>query len=155
MSNDLEQAFAALKRALDGADNNDFEQALEAVFKRGDADAIAGLLALLDDAHDVQHWMWAILHAAEGTGAGDAEYVGAAVSQLPDLAGHSPEWSEVVVLRILNGDPSRAVLEHLVQHCFIEEAQAVRAIVEGLIARHPEQFEASGQSVLRAMALRP
>jgi hypothetical protein len=83
------------------------DAAIGPVLAANDASVIGPLLLLLRDDAD-EDGMWSILHAAESFD--DEPYVRDVLRVLPLLNETSGRWSEIVIIRILNSEPTRAHL---------------------------------------------
>jgi hypothetical protein len=70
--------------------------------------------------------MWSLLHAAESFE--DEPYVGGVLRILPLLNETSGRWSEILIIRILNSDSSRAELARQVKLAPDERKSALRSV---------------------------
>jgi hypothetical protein len=68
---------------------------------------IEGLLSLLEDDAEQQDVLWGVLHRVEAEPLDG--WIKVFVSIVPTMARRSPEWSDTITSRILNGKTSRDI----------------------------------------------
>ena len=114
------------------------DAAIGPVLAANDASVIGPLLLLLRDDAD-EDGMWSLLHAAESFD--DEPYVGDVLRVLPLLNETSGRWSEILIIRILNSEPTRA---HLITQLGLapdERTSAVRSVCARLVGTNARLAE--------------
>lgn len=111
----LPDALAQL-RAAAGLRGEGSVQALEDALKQvtsiGDSSSIGPLLLLLEDGAEYDEAMFSLIHAAEAFE--DDTYVRAFLEVVPALQASAPRWASIVLMRILNNEPTKdALVRHL------------------------------------------
>ena len=121
-----------------GASAPAIDAAIGPVLAANDAAVIGPLLLLLGDDAD-EDGMWSLLHAAESFD--DEPYVRDVLRVLPLLNEHSGRWSEILIIRILNSEPTRA---HLIRQLGLapdERTSAVRSVCARLVGTNARLAE--------------
>ena len=106
------------------------DAAIGPVLAANDASVIGPLLLLLRDDAD-EDGMWSLLHAAESFD--DEPYVRDVLRVLPLLNQTSRRWSEILIVRILNSEATRAHLIGQLGLALEERKSAVRSVCARLV----------------------
>lgn len=144
----LAQRVEDLKRVLAEPEHSEFPelygQALEQVEELRDPGSIEALMTLIDD--DADHLItFGLVHAIERFD--DPVYLEHWLAGLPQLRQRSPEWAQILLLRILNSPSASAELMERAVLLAGSQQDALREVTTILVASHPE-FADRGNVVL-------
>jgi hypothetical protein len=125
----------------------EFEAALAAVARLNDPASIRALVPFLEDGARFDEVMFSIIHTMEAFP--DEVYTSEIVAVFRDLARRAPRWAEVVLIRMLNAEPTRAHLIRQVKGADAGTKQALREVL-GDINRRGSKFLEKTAPVLAA-----
>ncbi|MCX8256002.1 MAG: Imm30 family immunity protein [Beijerinckiaceae bacterium] len=148
MTADVESALARVEAVLreEGDINEEFSKALENLLSLQNPRVLRGTLLLLDDSHELQDLMWAILHGAERFDY--RQYAEAYVDVLPELHRKSPDWASFIMGSCLNSEKFRMEIKKRIYQADAETAAIARGICAALKEEHPAQFGVTAAEII-------
>ena len=148
----LAQRVEDLKRVLAEPEHSEFpelyDQALEQVEELRDPLSIEALMTLIDD--DADHLItFGLVHTIERFD--DPVYLEHWLAGLPQLRQRSPEWAQILLLRILNSPSASAELLERAPLLSGSQRDSLREVATSLVASRAE-FADRGNAVLVELA---
>lgn len=119
-----------------GARPSVIDERVDALLSNGSATLTEDLLASLSDKAEYDEGMFSIIHAAESIA--DAPYVSALLSIFPTLSVSSPRWASIVLMRVMNSDPTRHELVRQLRGASLPIKESVRSMCERINGVSPE-----------------
>ena len=150
MSSELKtriQALYDVDRNQSGWVRN-FEDALAKVNELKDKDSIIPLIALLDDNTEYDEAMFSIVHSVEAFP--NETYLNALMLALPSLCNRSPRWASIMLMRVLNSEPTTQKLKIILQNCSDLEKKSMSWLI-GKIEDVSDEFVPKTQSLRGAL----
>jgi len=134
----------------------DFEEALNSIFSKKDFNDFQTLLEGFYDNTGNEEVMFSLLHGVEYfmKQEGEYSYIQKLLSNLYILQPHAYEWSERLILRILNNDALYKVLTEYLQKDIIDKRNKdlLVKILTNLIERRPDKFKEKGELLLSILS---
>ncbi|CAM3510594.1 Imm30 family immunity protein [Zobellia roscoffensis] len=131
-----------------------FEEAMNALYRVNDIDNIKFYCQAFDDNTEDRAVMFSLIHGIEaydqifGTDRATEKFL----ESIHFMKEKAKEWLETMVLRVLNDDASRKEMIQQVklENISSENLMLLKQVIENLIKRNPNKFEANGIEVLNA-----
>ena len=148
----LAQRVEELKSVLAEPERSEFaelyDEALGQVDELRDPHSIDALMTLIDD--DADHLItFGLVHTIERFD--DPVYLEHWLAGLPQLRRRSPEWAQILLLRILNSPSTFAELLERAAQLAGSQRDALREVTTSLVASRPE-FADRGNELLSELA---
>jgi len=138
MSEMYKSNLADLRREIEtgGARPSVIDDRVDALLSEGGATLTEDLLASLSDKAEYDEGMFSIIHAAESIA--DTPYVSALLSIFPALLVSSPRWASILLMRVMNSDPTRRELVRQLREASPPIKESVRSMCERINEVSPE-----------------
>ena len=130
---DAIDALVRSRRLATDADVEQFDRALDALPAELSGPVVIRLLDGFDDDSAVPEVTFNLIHRIEKTAS--PRYEQALVAGLPHLHETAPWWAEVLVIRIVNSDSSRAAVISAAGEATPEERATLRSVLDGIADR--------------------
>lgn len=127
-----------------------FEEAMNKLFEEFDVNKFDIYLQGFDDNTEDEELMFSVVHGIEYIIKmyGVDFYVKKLLHNLKILQPHAYQWSETLILRLINREDSFNVLKNELKNIGNEIATLLNKILNNLILRNPEKFETKGKELL-------
>lgn len=127
-----------------------FEEAMNKLFEEFDVNKFDIYLQGFDDNTEDEELMFSVVHGIEYIIKmyGIDFYVKKLLHNLKILQPHAYQWSETLILRLINREDSFNVLKNELKNIGNEIATLLNKILNNLILRNPEKFEIKGKELL-------
>lgn len=127
-----------------------FEEAMNKLFEEFDVNKFDIYLQGFDDNTEDEELMFSVVHGIEYIVKmyGIDFYVKKLLNNLKILQPHAYQWSETLILRLINWEDSFNVLKNELKNIDNETATLLNKIINNLILRNPEKFETKGKELL-------
>lgn len=151
MSEAYQINLADLRREIEtgGARPSVIDDRVDALLSEGVATLTEDLLASLSDKAEYDEGMFSIIHAAESIA--DTPYVTALLSIFPTLSVSSPRWASIILMRVMNSDPTRHELVRQLREASSPIKESVRYMCERINEVSPEFLSRTVPVTLAAM----
>lgn len=130
-----------------------FEEAMNKLFEELDINDFEIYLKGFDDNTQDEELMFSIVAGIEYImkTEGIEVYIRKLLDNIKTLQPHAYEWSETLILRLINWDSSFNILKNEIKIIDDKTSAILEKILNNLILRNPENFEAKGKELLAVL----
>jgi hypothetical protein len=146
---DLVDELKSTAARHDGANVQQFEAALAAVARLNDPASIRALVPFLEDGTQFDEPMFSIIHTMEAFP--DDVYTREVLAALPELSRRAPRWASIILMRMLNAEPTHAELVRQAKGAEPATKQTLRDVLDA-VNRRGSTFLEKTASVLAAVS---